>query len=84
MRISFWHFLLLILLLAGVWYGYTRWWSHQSRSHWVGGLHNVALQSDEELKAGKDAETVVNDGPVTGDEKSTPPVKRDANGWITN
>jgi hypothetical protein len=79
MRISFWVFLLLVLLALGGYYGYTHWWSKQSRSHWVGGLHNAALQSDEELKKGKTAGALGSD---EEDPKAPPPPKRDANGWI--
>jgi hypothetical protein len=76
MRMSFWMFLLLVLLIAGGYYGYTHWWSQQSRSHWVRGMHNAALQSDEELQEGKDAKTGVED-----DSAAKAPV-RDANGWV--
>lgn len=79
MRMSFWWFLVLTLLLVGCWYGYTHWWVKQSRSHWVGGLHNAALQSDEELQQGKTAETLGSDGK---DSEAPPPPPRDANGWI--
>lgn len=75
MRMSFWLFLLLVLLLAGGYFGYTHWWSKQSHSHWVRGLHNAALQSDEELQEGDDAETGVAD-----DTPEAPPA-RDAHGW---
>ncbi len=75
MRMSFWMFLLLVLLLAGGYYGYTHWWSKQSRSHWVRGMHNAALQSDEELAEGEEAKTGVDD-----DTEAVAP-QRDAHGW---
>lgn len=82
MRISFWHFLLLLALLVAGYYGYTKWWAYQSRNQWVGGLHSAALQSDEELKQGKKAKPLGSDTSTAPDTKAPPPPARDANGWI--
>ena len=73
MRISFWHFVLLILVVAVAYYFYQNWWVQQDQKGWAHGLHNYALDSPEEMKQ---------DPAKTSKGAKEKPVERDANGWI--
>lgn len=49
MRISFWQFLGLLVVLAMAYFAYNYWWVDQSQGKWAGKLHNRALNSSEEI-----------------------------------
>ena len=73
MRISFWHFVLLILVLAAGYYFYSNWWVKQDQKGWTHGLNSYALDSPDEMKEHPKSKTK---------EKEGEPVSRDSNGWI--
>jgi hypothetical protein len=50
MRMSIWQFLGLVVVLVALYCAYHYWWVDQSRGRWVNGLHNRALNSDDEIK----------------------------------
>jgi hypothetical protein len=81
MRISFWHFVLLVLLLAAGYFAYTHWWVKQNRSAVVSAMQTRALNSQEEIDQGKTVKAPDSGGGGDG-SKSTGPA-RDAHGWIT-
>ena len=48
MRMSFWQFLGLLLILAAVYVVYHYWWVDQNQNTWIGRLHHKAIDSPSE------------------------------------